>query len=171
MRRPPERPKPVRRPLLRGCRRRACQRGVVLFVVLVLLMLLSIVGLQTMDSSVLGARSAVVNLGYEESFQAAESVLAQGRAERALVVAAWLGQRAEPATAAVTREYALPRDRVGRLAVTFVGDSPAAGHDVVLGRAGLQRLHFELRASVARSDGRFESRHRQGLAYLAPRTP
>lgn len=147
------------------------QRGMVLLVVLVMLTMLSIVSLQAMDSSALEARMAVADADREIGFQAAETVLERGRRDRALFEAAYAGhlRGADPALPA--RDFALGDSLRGQLVAAFVDEAPPLGHDIVLGGAGLRRLHFEIRATVARGAGQPESRHLQGISYLAPRLP
>ena len=147
------------------------QRGFVLFVVSILLLLLSHAILQSMDSSLLGARTAAVRVGREESYQAAETLLALAAADPALLAGAWAGHVGGDSSPLVVQDYPLPEPLQGSLAVAVRAGAPVMGNDLVIGRAGLQQLHFEMRATAVHRDGQFESRHRQGLALLAARAP
>lgn len=169
---------PGPRPLRRGGRRAAhwrfcasrSQRGVVLPLVLVLLLLTTIVGYQVMETSSLEARMAVAREAKELSFQAAEAAIEQARNNEAGLAEAFAAARSAPGDAAwPVHNYIFDEDLSGRVEFRYIGEIPALGSDLVIGNPGLRSLHFELRASTARSDERFDSEHIQGIKRLAPR--
>ena len=169
---------PGPRPLRRGGRRAAqwrfgasrFQRGVVLPLVLVLLLLTTIVGYQVMETSSLEARMAVAREAKELSFQAAEAAIEQARNNEAGLAEAFAAARSAPGDSAwPVHHYIFDEDLSGRVEFRYIGEIPALGSDLVIGNPGLRSLHFELRASTARSDERFDSEHIQGIKRLAPR--
>ena len=167
-------PRPVRRGRRRAAHWRCCasrsQRGVVLPLVLVLLLLTTIVGYQVMETSALEARMAVAREAKELSFQAAEAAIEQARNNEAGLAEAFAAARSAPGDSAwPVHNYVFDEDLSGRVEFRYIGEIPALGSDLVIGNPGLRSLHFELRASTARSDERFDSEHIQGIKRLAPR--
>ena len=166
-------PRPVRRRGRRAAPERCAsrsQRGVVLPLVLVLLLLTTIVGYQVMETSALEARMAVAREGKELSFQAAEAAIEQARNSEAGLRDAFAAARSAPGDSAwPVHNYSFGEDLSGRVEFRYIGEIPALGSDLVIGNPGLRSLHFELRASTSRSDERFDSEHIQGIKRFAPR--
>ena len=116
---------------------------------------------------------AVAREGKEISFQSAEAVLDRSKNNQALLIDAYSasefgGGAPSPQAVSFDTDAALG----GSIGARYIGEIPALGNDLVIGKPGLRSLHFELEAEVRRSNDvfdRFESNHTQGIKRFAPK--
>ena len=154
----------------------AHERGVVMLVVLILLLLVTIVGFSVMEISSSQVKMAVNREGREVSFQGAESAIETVADDEQQLVDAFvagLGKLTSDDPDSITWptvevSYDADSDLSLSVETRYIGDIPPLGNDLVLGK-GLRSLHFELRASAARDAEKFDSIHVQGISRFAPR--
>ncbi|MDP5063895.1 MAG: PilX N-terminal domain-containing pilus assembly protein [Haliea sp.] len=155
----------------------AHERGVVMLVVLILLLLVTIVGFSVMEISSSQVKMAVNREGREVSFQGAESAIETVADDEQQLVDAFvagLGKLTSDDPDSITWptvevSYDADSDLSLSVETRYTGDIPALGNDLVIGSPGLRSLHFELRASAARDAEKFDSIHVQGISRFAPR--
>ena len=153
----------------------AHERGVVMLVVLILLLLVTIVGFSVMEISSSQVKMAVNREGREVSFQGAESAIETVTDDEQQFRDAYnagRGKLDDPGSIAwptVEVSYDADSDLSLSVETRYTGDIPALGNDLVIGSPGLRSLHFELRASAARDAEKFDSIHVQGISRFAPR--
>lgn len=147
------------------------ERGAVLLVSLILLLLISLVTYDAMETSTMEAKMAAAREGKEVSFQAAESIIDQTKNDSDVLVNAYIADLA--GTAWPTQAFSFTSDAglAGNVEVRYRAEIAALGNDIVIGNPGLRSLHFELRAATGRADDRFDSLHIQGVRRFAPKLP
>lgn len=155
----------------RGAAPRSTQRGVVLLATLMLLLLVTIVTYDVMETSALEARMSVAREGKEVSFQAAESIIDQAKNDQPLLISAYLADLAGSTWPQESFTFANDSGLTGTVEVRYRAEISALGNDLVIGNPGLRSLHFELEAETGRGDDRLDSRHVQGIRRFAPKLP
>lgn len=141
------------------------QRGVVLLVSLILLLLTTFIGYSIMETSSLEARMAAMKEGQLISFQAAESIIEQVLETDTMVLDARTAHLAGATPPTGTYSFTHDPDITGSSSMRYVQSAAAYGEDW---ETGFKNQYFELDSRAERTGNRFQSHHVQGVRVLAP---
>lgn len=141
------------------------QEGVVLLLALILLLITTFIGYSVMDTSTMEARMAAIKEGQAQSFQAAESIIAQSLQTTNMVGRARAAHLASSTNPKDTYAFSYDTNLSGDATMAYVASTPAYGEDWT---RGFSNQHFELDSEVERTGGRFEAHHTQGVRVLSP---
>lgn len=147
------------------------QRGAVLLVSLILLLVTTFVGFATMETSSLEARMATSRELREITFQAAETAIDSTIAEETLIGEAYsagLRGEANPKDDYTMRDLAIQ----STAEVQYWGEFHTPGYSVVEGSGGgtkMATIYYTIFATGGRTNSFITSAHTQGIFVVQPK--
>ncbi|MDJ0878902.1 MAG: PilX N-terminal domain-containing pilus assembly protein [Halieaceae bacterium] len=149
--------------------RQSDQRGAVLIVALIMLLVTTFVGFSTMETSNLEAKMATARDLKELTFQTAETSIERGLLDQALISDALVAGLAS--TAWPTRNYTFTSYLRSSVEVVYLGDFLTEGYSAKKGDSGssMATLYYTVRASAERDNTNIASEHTQGVYVLQPK--
>lgn len=153
----------------RQLKRQDGQRGAVLIVALIMLLVTTFVGFSTMETSNLEAKMATARDLKEMTFQTAETSIERGLTDQVLIsdaLVAGLSGSSWP-----TRDYTYSTDLTGSVEVIYLGDFITEGFSAKKGDSGssMATLYYTVQAEAERANTNIASRHTQGIYVLQPK--
>jgi hypothetical protein len=144
------------------------QRGAVLLVALIMLLVTTFVGFSTMETSNLESKMATTREIKEQTFQAAEASIEYAIDDIALISQAYVvglaGTEAWP-----TDTYAFDDPYVsGGVAVEFLGTANSMGYTIRKGASGVATYFYEIEGTASRANTNVDSVHTQGVYVEGP---
>ncbi len=154
---------------------RQSQRGAALAVGLFMLLMLTIIGLTAVRSTTQQGRMAS-NFQFQNSaFQAAEGAIrglvAEMRGELpqpAGVTVNVLVDAIDPSTANPTRSYTLGTNITSQATVQYIGQAPAPGYSMGVGKGAIVAHRFAITATGAQTNTSAQAQHQQGVQRVGP---
>lgn len=145
------------------------QRGAVLVVALMLLLVTTFIGFSSMETSNLESKMATTRELKELTFQTAESVIEQSLDNIAFIAQAY-AVSVQGGTNWPTQEYDFDYDTslAGTSEVSFVGNDSTEGYTVRKGASGIATYYYEVRSTASRTGTNISSTHIQGVYVEGP---
>lgn len=149
-------------------RRSKDQRGAVLLVALVLLLVTTFVGFSTMETSNLESKMATTREIKEQTFQAAEASIEFALDDLPMISAAYVeGLKTTPTWPTDTYSFDDP-DIAGGVRVEFLGTAKSMGYSIRKGASGVATYFYEVRGDANRANTNISSVHTQGIYVEGP---
>jgi type IV pilus assembly protein PilX len=157
----------------------AKERGAVLFISLIMLLLITLVSFSVMETSTLEAQLATASEQKAISFQMAEASVSEATNSMAnlnTAYSAWLADESNPSWP--SSNHALTGYNSGQRVVSatgssetrFLGNATTIGYSIRKGSAGLETYYYEAEASTSLASSDISNTHIQGVYVEAPRT-
>jgi type IV pilus assembly protein PilX len=155
------------------------ERGAVLLVSLLILLLVTIVGFATMETSNLEVKMSTAREMKEISFQTAESILEEAASDYDYLGSAYtafLRDPNDPQWPAKT-DHSLngydsgyrELDAGGESKMKYITNTSTAGYSIRKGAAGVDTYYYEVEATSELSNENISNTHVQGVYVEAPR--
>ena len=144
------------------------QRGAVLLVALILLLVTTFVGFLTMETSNLESKMATTREVKEQTFQAAEASIEFALDDLPMISAAYVeGLKTTPTWPTDTYSFTDP-DIAGGVRVEFLGTAKSMGYSIRKGASGVATYYYEVRGNANRANTNIASVHTQGIYVEGP---
>jgi type IV pilus assembly protein PilX len=152
----------------RQLKRSTGQRGAVLLVSLILLLVTTIVGFSTMETSNLESKMATTREIKEQTFHATESSIEFALDDLPLISAAYVeGLKPTPVWPTDTYSFDDP-DISGGVEVEFLGTANSMGYSIRKNASGVATYYYEVRGNANRANTNIASAHTQGVYVEGP---
>ncbi len=139
------------------------ERGAVLIVALLMLLVTTLVGFSTMETSNLESKMASAHDAKARTFQAAETAIELTVDDEVMIGAAYLG-----GTDAGTDHDFTGTGLKARVDVDYLGIFPTPGYSATKG-SGIATAYYTIAASAQRSGTNISSDHTQGIYVIQPK--
>jgi type IV pilus assembly protein PilX len=145
------------------------QRGAVLIVALLLLLVTTFIGFSAMETSNLEAKMATAREIKEQTFQTAENVIEQAIDNIPLIASAY-ATFLQSSTNWPTSSYSFTHDSnlSGDIEVQFISTTPTKGYSIRKGAAGIATYYYQLVGTGQRANSNITSTHTQGIYVEGP---
>ena len=155
------------------------ERGAVLLVSLLILLLVTIVGFATMETSNLEVKMSTAREMKEISFQTAESIIEEASSDYDYLGSAYTAYLKDPNNPIwpSKTDHALvgydtgyrELDAGGSSKLEFLTNTSTAGYSMRKGAAGVDTYYYEVEATSSLSNENISNTHVQGVYIEAPR--
>ena len=155
------------------------ERGAVLLVSLLMLLLVTLVGFATMETSNLEMKMSTAREMKEIAFQTAESILEEASSDYDYLGAAYTAYLRDPNSPVWPKRSgyemtgydtgARKLEAGGASKMEFLTNTATAGYSIRKGAAGLDTYYYEVQATSELSDANISNTHMQGVFVEAPR--
>ena len=146
------------------------QRGAVLMVALVMLLVTTFVGFSTMETSNLEAKMATARELKELTYQTAETSIERALDDEILISNAYVAGLSGAAWP--TKDYSFTDTKLsGTVQVTYLGDFITPGFSAKKGDSGssMATIYYTIVGTAARTNTNVQSQHTQGFYILHPK--
>lgn len=141
------------------------QRGAVLLVSLLLLLVTTFVGFSAMETSNLEAKMATSRELKELTFQAAETVIERTLLNQALIRSTYTVGLSGGTWPTHSESFSHDTDLTGDVEVRYAGLAASEGDSIVEGSGGFRKFNYEIEATAGRANTNITSTHTQGIRY------
>ncbi len=145
------------------------QRGAVLIVALLLLLVTTFIGFSAMETSNLEAKMATSREIKEQTFQTAEAVIEQVLDNIPLIAGAY-AIFLQNSTNWPVQGYTFAHDSylTGDIQVQFISTTPTKGYSIRKGAAGIATYYYQVIGNGVRTNTNITSTHTQGIYVEGP---
>ncbi len=146
------------------------QRGAVLIVALIMLLVTTFVGFSTMETSNLEAKMATARELKELTFQTAETTIERALDDEPLISDSYIAGLSNSAWP--TKAYSFDDNKLnGSVEVAYLGDFITPGFSAKKGDSGssMATIYYTIVGTASRDNTNIESRHTQGFYILQPK--
>lgn len=154
----------------RQLNRQSNQRGAVLIVALIMLLVTTFVGFSTMETSNLEAKMATARELKELTFQTAETSIERALDDEILISDAYVAGLSNSAWP--TKGYTFTDAELnGAVQVAYLGDFITPGFSAKKGDSGssMATIYYTIVGTAARNNTNIRSQHTQGFYILQPK--
>ncbi len=154
----------------RQLKRTEHQRGAVLIVALIMLLVTTFVGFSTMETSSLEAKMATARELKELTFQTAETSIERALDDEPLISDAFVAGLSNAAWP--TKDFSFDDAKLsGSVQVAYLGDFITPGFSAKKGDSGssMATIYYTIAATAGRTNTNVQSQHTQGFYILQPK--